>query len=181
MQHRVDLQIDIEQFQNELFNELDLKTYAVIDGAQVSELQAKLSASKHSYVCLWSGELDSDLKQVAPYLVQLKRDSNFTLWLLENGWANNWNIFVSAKSSIKMVRKHLRKFLTVVTDDGETLIFRFYDPRIMKAFMRNIDGQQSQQLFQDIVAFRYENPLERELVSVKKISDELIFRQVAMN
>ncbi len=174
-------QIDVEQFQNELFNELDLKTYAVIDGAQVVELQERLQGSQQNFVCLWSGQLASDLQQVAPYLVQLKRDCEFTLWLLENGWSNSWNIFLSTRSSMKMLRKQLRKFLTVVAEDGETLVFRFYDPRVMKAFMRNIDAQQSQQLFQGIAVFRYESPLESELVSVKSINDELMFRQVSLS
>ena len=93
----------------QLFNE-GFTTYAILDGAQVPELPQRLHASGLEYVCLYRGEIPDDLAQVAPYLVVLKRDDEFTAWILKQGWGNAWGIFARASSEVAMkdVRKHFR-------------------------------------------------------------------------
>ena len=44
-------------------------------------------------MCLYRGELQPDMAEVAPYLVKLDRDAPFTDWVLDRGWGNHWGVF----------------------------------------------------------------------------------------
>jgi hypothetical protein len=48
------------------------------------------------------------------------------------------------------VRKHLRRLLMVKLDDGgRRLYFRFYDPRVLRAFLPTCSVRQDEEMFGD--------------------------------
>ena len=114
-----------------------LTTYAILDGAQAPDLRQNLHASGLEFICLYRGEIPDDLAQVAPYLVALKREHNFTAWILERGWGHSWGIFARAEAAIAMpeIRKHFRKFLLVEFPDRKPRYFRYYDPRVLNNYL----------------------------------------------
>jgi len=69
-------------------------TFAILDGASAPGLLKQLYEHEPEYCCLYRGELEPDLAQVAPYLVKLVKDHPFTYWLLGKGWGDSWGIFV---------------------------------------------------------------------------------------
>ena len=145
--------IEFDEIQSALFKDRELNTYAVIDGAAVKVLRFKLWELQPEHCCLWAGKLAPDMEEVDPYLVKLERDSEFTHWLIKSGWGNNWNIFVNSANDLKGVRKHLRKFLMVEGPDGESQLFRFYDPRVLADFLKVIEPTQAKEFYQTDMAF----------------------------
>lgn len=109
--------------------------YAVLDGASVRDLLWMLDQHQPESVCLFRGELTQDLQETSPYLVRLERNAPFTDWLLRNGWGNHWGIFARSGADLHTMRKHFRTFLTVKHHDGTPLYFRYYDPRVLRAFL----------------------------------------------
>jgi hypothetical protein len=83
-----------------LYAEEDAKAYAVLDGASVRELLPKLDEYQPETICLFRGELEPDMAEVAPYLIELHPESDFTRWAIEQGWGEHWGIFVVARSDI---------------------------------------------------------------------------------
>ena len=81
----------------------DQYTYAVLDGAAVPDLPVKLYEMKPPNVCLYRGELPPDLVYVAPYLVQLFPEQEFSNWLLAECWGKNWGIFVQSRMTRRMI------------------------------------------------------------------------------
>lgn len=144
--------------------------YAVIDGAATPELRFKLYDWQPQNCCLWSGKFEPDLEEVAPYLVTLQPACAFTDWLLAEGWHAHWNIFVETELDFKACRKHLRKFLQAKAPSGDTLIFRFYDPRVMALFAPNSDAHQAAQFYDNInaISYRQKNNLTRSYFSVDR-------------
>jgi hypothetical protein len=138
----------------QLFNE-GFTTYAILDGAQVPELPQRLHASGLEYVCLYRGEIPDDLAQVAPYLVALKRDDKFTAWLLKQGWGLNWGIYVVTDNEVEMkeVRKHFRGFLKVKSPQGDPIYFRYYDPRVLRAYLPTCNEQELKTIFGPVVDY----------------------------
>lgn len=124
----------LSAFKEQLFSDRAVDVYAVIDGAAVKELRYKIWKMQPESCCLWAGELAPDMQEVAPYLIKLEKYSEFTDWLMTNGWGENWGIYLSTHLNFKQIRKHLRKFLVAKGANGETLLFRFYDPRVMAVF-----------------------------------------------
>ena len=122
-------------------------TYAVLDGANVPDLLDHLVSDTPPNVCLYRGELEPDMAEVAPYLVQLSPDSPFAEWLLREGWGKSWGIFVRAGIELEDLRRHFRRFLIVHDPEGEPMYFRYYDPRVLRVFLPTCNSEELTTMF----------------------------------
>src|SRR3954447_16399238 len=124
----------VDTLQKQLFS-VKGNLFAVIDGAAMPDLLDALYRLKPPFHCLYRGELQPDMAEVAPYLVQLQEGSGFTTWLLLKGLGKPFGIFLSSSADLLKVRRHLRRLLTVHTEGGKPMLFRFYDPRVLGDFL----------------------------------------------
>ena len=125
----------------------NLATYCIIDGAACEDLLQQLDQHQPDHCCLYAGDLDDDVAEVAPYLIRLEADHPFTTWLLEAIGHKPWGIFCKAPSTLRELRKHFRQFLIVKGPEGNNLYFRFYDPRVLSVFLPTCEPDQIQDLF----------------------------------
>jgi len=128
---------------------------AILDGASIVELRQKMFEEhdlKHD--CLFSGELEPDMAEVAPYLVRLEAGTRFTEWVI-SGWGGNWGIFAVVPSELNFsaVRRQLRKLNTIYGPDSQPLRFRWYDPRILRVALPIFDSKQLKELFGPVSRF----------------------------
>lgn len=122
-------------------------TYAVLDGASVPDLPLKLYDMGAPNVCLYRGELSPDLQYVAPYLVQLLPEKDFTNWLLTECWGKHWGIFAQSSMTMIGMRKHFRSLLTVYDETGKPLLFRYYDPRVFLTYVPTCNSDELETFF----------------------------------
>lgn len=131
-----------------LWSEHGQAVFAVLDGASVPGLLDRLyAAPRPRFFCLLRGELGPDIAQMAPYAVQLAPDSEFVQWLLGNGWGKHWGVFLRSRARLSDLRTQLRNLNQVYGPDLEPLRFRFYDPRVLNAFMPLAEPAQLGDLF----------------------------------
>jgi hypothetical protein len=126
----------------------DKHAYAVLDGAQNPQLLDLLlapGAPKHE--CLFAGELEPDMAQVAPYLVALEPGSPFADALLGKGWLPNLGILLISRDELPKVWRQLRQHVMVYGPDLEPLYFRFYDPRVLRMFLPSCEGKSLAEFF----------------------------------
>lgn len=118
-------------------DEVLLNTYAVLDGASIPDLLDHLyvEQDRPEFVCLYRGELEPDIAEVAPYLVRLEQGTPFTDWLLTECWGKHFGVFMRSVVDLQTLRRHFRRFLRVKGPDDRILYFRFYDPRVMNIFL----------------------------------------------
>ena len=136
-----------EKLEKFLFDER-ARAFAILDGAAIPDLPMKIYEMQPHSVCLYRGELEPDIAEVAPYLVELFPDTNFTDWLLTEGTGGkSWGIFARSPFSLTELRKHFRKFLTVYDEAGNPLLFRYYDPRVLVKFLPTCDKDGLEKLF----------------------------------
>lgn len=148
-----------------LFSSEHHSVYAILDGASVSGLLNKLYAAKEEWACLYRGQLEPDLAEVAPYLVKLREASEFTQWLLEKGWGKHWGIFVVTPVGLEALRRHLRQFLRVKDFTGKTLYFRYYDPRVLEVYLPTCRRDEIKILYGPVLRYIAEHPqADRALV-----------------
>ncbi len=121
--------------------------YAVLDSAHDRSIASTLFKSFARYECLYEGELTSEMKAVAPYLIRLRKGEPYTNWLLSNLPQKNWGIFIRSEVSFKELRRHLRRFLRVKTEEGKTLLFRWYDPRVLRLYLPTCSEEELQYVF----------------------------------
>jgi hypothetical protein len=100
-----------------------------------------------TYECLVSGDLTPAMVHAAPYFVFLPPGSELTDWILTDGFGKNWGIFAHSHSRVVDVRAHLRNLLNVYTEEGNAMMFRYYDPRIFRKFLPTCNGGQLKALF----------------------------------
>jgi hypothetical protein len=130
-----------------------LATYTILDGAACEDLIPMLEEHDPDHCCLYAGDLDDDVEEVAPYLIRLEADHPFTAWLIESIGHKPWGIFFKAPSTLRELRKHFRQFLIVKGPEGESLYFRFYDPRVFSTFLPTCDPDQIEDLFGPVAVF----------------------------
>ena len=112
-----------------------MQVMVVLDGAQDDVIYAMIRDAFQDKFCLLGGNLAWPLPQTAPYLVHLERDDRLTRFILEKGWGRNWGFFLRTGATLKSVRHHLRHFLLVRDEKSRRLLFRFYDPRVLRVYL----------------------------------------------
>lgn len=144
----------------------ELQTYAVLDGASVPDLLDQLYGDEPpEFLCLYRGELEPDLAEVAPYLVHLKPEAPFTEWLLGECWGKHWGIFATSAEDIDTVRRHFRNFLMVKDPEGAQVYFRYYDPRVLRTFLPTCSAEETNFVFGPITSYLCESDKPETLFS----------------
>lgn len=131
--------------------------YAVVDAARSARARALLCESVDAYASLYDGEQGRAFDEVAPHLVHLRGDSGLLDRLVGEGWGDAWCVWPVAGSGFDAVRRHLRKFLRVEDPgDRRRLLFRFYDPRVLRRFADIITAEQAAELTSGLDAWLFE-------------------------
>ena len=133
------------------------RIYVVLDGASIPDLRMKLYEMRPQHVCLYRGELEPDIAEVAPYLVRMVADTDFSNWVLTEGWGKHWGIFAQSRYSLEELRKHFRSFLTVHDENGKPFLFRYYDPRVLRTFLPTCNKEELKKIFGIILNFALED------------------------
>jgi hypothetical protein len=112
-----------------------LGVYAILDGARDPAIHRAVLGSGLPHACLYAGQLPRELVAAAPYVVKLQPDAALTGELLGKTWGRSWGVFALATASLEEMRRHLRKLLKVEDEQGRTLVFRYYDPRVLRVYL----------------------------------------------
>lgn len=133
----------------------DPTVYAVLDGARDPRILNLLKESGVTFKCLYAGELSDEMLAVAPHIVRLTPKNLFTQTLLTESSGNSWGIFVVVARPALMgdVRNYMRTYLKVQNEKGKQLLFRFYDPRVLRVYLPSCDPIQAKALFGPIIEF----------------------------
>lgn len=133
-----------------------LSVWAVLDCARDPRIYRSLLASRLEFRCLYSGKLAPALEMVAPHLVELSPSNLLTATLLNEGWGQAWGVFLKIDDPHNL-RHHLRKFLKARDEDGRRLLFRYYDPRVLRAYLPTCTADELRAVFGPIASFVMES------------------------
>ena len=139
-----------------LFADEEAHVYAVLDGASVGELLPKLYELEPEYECLYRGELEPDMAEVAPYLVRLEPETEFADWVVGEGWGRHWGVFAVTDADLRAAQKHFRSFLTVYDPAGKPLLFRYYDPRVLRIYLPTCNAEELRAVFGPVSCYLLE-------------------------
>ncbi len=139
-----------------LFADEAANVYAVLDGASVEELLPRLHDLEPEYECLYRGELAPDMAEVAPYLVRLEPETEFADWVTGEGWGRHWGVFAVTDAGLREAHKHFRSFLTVYDPAGKPLLFRYYDPRVLRVYLPTCNAAELRTVFGPVSCYLLE-------------------------
>jgi hypothetical protein len=126
----------------------------VLDGARHPDISRLVRSGNLDYEFLFGGPLSPRLQAAAPYIVRLEFDSPLAHTLLERSWSQHWGILTIAHPYISTRQQctHLKKLLRVVDEAGTEMGFRFYDPRVLRAFLPTCTDAEATRFFGPITS-----------------------------
>jgi len=151
------MKTSVRRIIDQLFSSPSEEVYALLDAARDPLVYPAVRACGVKYTSLYAGAIPRELAEVAPYLVRLWREHPFTEELIEAGWGNSWGLFVSSPADLETMRRHLRRFLRVETEEGKKLVFRYYDPRVLRVYLPTCTADELTALYGPISTFYCES------------------------
>jgi hypothetical protein len=132
--------------------------WMIVDAARDRRIFGLLLECFYSrHTCLFSGSLAPEMQMVAPYLVSLDYDDRKTWRFIGEAWGNSWGVFLKCDARLETLRRHLRTFLVVRDESGNRMLFRYYDPRILRVYLPTCTGDELHTVFGPIDRFLVEN------------------------
>lgn len=171
----------IRYLQQLLDNNTNWNLYMIVDAAQDQSIYPLLSRSGVPMKCLFQkgihypGETMTEmLKAAAPYLVTLDRGSPMLSELINNGWGKNWCTCIFTESEFDEVIEHCSGNLLARTEDGTTMQFRYFDPRILRVYLSSSTTEELSDFFGPVSAFCCEDESTAEPILFTLNNDDLI-------
>lgn len=129
--------------------------YAILDGARDQEIERIVRLGSLKSACLYEGQLTYKMSQAAPYLVRLEKDHPQTVEIIRKGWGNSWGIFAITYQGATHIniRHNCRKIARVKGPNGKNLVFRYYDPRVLRTYITQCDINDAEKVFGPISEF----------------------------
>ena len=130
------------------------RVYAVADAARDHEL---VRAARHDYGLdvrwLFESDAGAHMSEVAPYLVPIKFHSKYPypgseyldLWAKHLG--NFAGILLLTDADSDTLWTHLRGVFDVTDEDDGRFFFRFYDPRVLRAYLPTCTPAEAEEFF----------------------------------
>lgn len=126
-----------------------MNTYAIIEAANVFYGADLLEDSGLEYGCLLKDDIEYELKETAPYLVELTADNTLTQILFsfrasfseEHATVHLWHkeaaIYMRSRDSLRDLQLHLRQFTRVYGAHNKRYWFRFWDTSYLLSFLQH--------------------------------------------
>jgi hypothetical protein len=122
--------------------------------------------------CLYEGKSALELRDFAPYLIEIGGEVGVLETLLEKGWGQSWGIWFTCPLPFAEVRRHLRRFLMVKVEGEADMFFRFYDPRVLRVYLPTCTAEERAEFF---------GPITELFVEDEDPSACLTFRNLQQN
>jgi hypothetical protein len=154
--------------------------WMILDAARDRAAFRMLLECGLEYSCLYSGTIPPALEIVAPYLVQLEYQDRSTRRFLEQGWGNSWDILLKCDSGLPKLRRHLRQFLVVRDPQGKRLVFRYYDPRVLRVYLPTCSTEELRTVFGPIQCFWTEGKIPENMLEFRFNQGKLVHRTLSL-
>jgi len=127
--------------------------YVIVDAAQdyapIVLLREQFHKSPHS---LFEGEAAAAMAEVAPYVSPVELSGEFLdMWF--SRWGGNHGVLFTSAADADTLHKHLRKIFVVEDDSGQEYFFRYYDPRVLRAYLPTCTADEVRAFFGPITSW----------------------------
>jgi hypothetical protein len=159
--------------------EAGTSVWAIVDCARDRRIYPALRTSGLDYRCLYSGRLSPEVEAAAPHLIEVASTFTFTPKLIDMGWGNSWGVFLRIADPSDL-RHHLRRFLRVQDESGRMLLFRYYDPRVLRAYLPTCRPDELSIVFGPISSYLVEDQTGHGLIEFSFDGNRLRERRTSL-
>ncbi|MEZ5083029.1 MAG: DUF4123 domain-containing protein [Bacteroidales bacterium] len=148
----------------------DYKLYGIIDSARNEEVFRYLITGNVEYKSLFEGTLDVQSFGVSGFLVECIKESPLFTWMTSEAWGENCCIFFTSKSNFEDLFTHFQQFNRVYLEDEKVVLFRYYDPRVLRTYLPSCSLNEIDLFFGDVQAFYAESEDPTIIHEFKKVT-----------
>jgi hypothetical protein len=112
----------------------DCRLYAIVDGAQAVDLAFTARLMGHGVYTLFLGPIAEVAARVGPCLVALGDRSAF-LEKWSDALGSHAGVLFESSADLTRLCAHLRHVFVATDEERQEYFFRFYDPRVLRAFL----------------------------------------------
>jgi len=153
--------------------------WAILDCARDERIYPALRNSQLDYLCLFSGRLHLEVVAAAPHLIELSPNYRFTPKLIEMAWGQSWGVFLRIRDATNL-RTHLRGFLRVRDESGRILMFRYYDPRVLRVYLPTCQPNELRTVFGPVRSYLVEGEDGKSLIEFEFDGNQLHERRISL-
>ena len=137
---------------------MDARLYGVLDLARAPELYDHVRRlAPMQAQCLYQGKLNPEVARHCAHLVELGPADPLTQLWSRQGWGQAWGMWLESRAEFRSVWRRLRHFTQAILPDGSgPVLFRFWDPRVLRVYMPLVEAEQLPDWFKDIDAYMLE-------------------------
>lgn len=137
-----------------------MRAFLLLDASINPDIPICAEAFPDPSRCLFDGAAFEELAEVGPWLIEIKRYGDAWDWYVSDGWGNNWGIIIHTRLTMAKLKTHLKKFIKVEDEDGETYFFKYYRPEHLNTYLPAFDADQQARFMKGIDAFSAEKHTE---------------------
>ncbi|WP_377700815.1 DUF4123 domain-containing protein [Pseudoduganella sp. UC29_71] len=144
-------------------------TYALLDCSQHDHAWRELSARfpDAQWRSLFDGTPEEHLTAAAPLLIAAPREHEALIkWLAQLEQAAPSVSWITSPYTLPVLAPMLTRRLNCEIDDGQLVVLRFYDPRILLGLPSALDAQQKRYFFAPVSAWSALEPRRRQRYSI---------------
>ncbi len=150
----------------------DCKLYGIVDSARNEEVFRYLIIGNVKYKSLFEGTMDVQSFGVSGFLVECKKESPLFQWMTTEAWGDSSCVFFTSKASFDDLFNHFQQFNRVYLEDDKVVLFRFYDPRVLRTYLPSCNLEEIDAFFGDVAQFYLESEDPEIMNVIKKSAGE---------
>ena len=131
------------------------RVYLLLDAARDPRIHDVLTRFGTRSHCIF-GDVPPALARVAPHVVAFADDTPIAEMFAREGRNRSWGMMLRSDASIDDLATHFYELLRARLPSGRDVLFRFYDPRVMREFLPTCTPDQLAAVFGPVEAFLIE-------------------------
>lgn len=144
------------------------RLYVLLDAARSEEVLRLALADGVDSCALFDGPILAQHLAVSPFLVRLETDSQLCQWLVDEGWGDSCSVLISSAAGWDELVEHFRKLLWIELESGKELLFRFYDPRVLRVYLPTCTAEEISRVLGPVDGLWLESPAADEVLELVK-------------
>jgi hypothetical protein len=149
----------------------DAHLYAIVDSARNDEVFRYFIIGDTPYRSLFEGTMDVQSYGVSGFVIECKKNSPLYDWVTSTLWGQDACIFIVCKMSFDEVFSHFQQFNRVILEGDKVVLFRFYDPRVLRTYLPSCKKQEIELFFGDMICLFAESE-EKAIITRFERSDD---------
>jgi hypothetical protein len=132
--------------------------YGLLDSARSETVLQQLSKGETVYESLYRGlKAEERYWEVSPFLLECREESEIFTWQTTEAWGDSCSLYLISDEDLPGLVSHFQKFVKVVTFEEEELLFRFYDPRVLRLYLPTCNKTELEHFFGPVRRFLVED------------------------